>query len=174
MPNLGTPEILVIFVVALLVFGPHKLPEIGRQVGRGMRELKKFQGTLKREIRDTLDITGGAFGNSSNDPPTLPAKVVEASPAQPTLSLTKSDDVGAPSHLEETTIVEADPAAGRRAGSTAQRSQSLTPVERPVFDETPDADPASGRGVRAPQPASPSSPDEEAVEPPVEPSTAAE
>ena len=31
--NLGAPEILVILVVALLVFGPHKLPEIGRQVG---------------------------------------------------------------------------------------------------------------------------------------------
>ncbi len=166
MPNLGTPEILVIFVVALLVFGPHKLPEIGRQVGRGMRELKKFQGTIKRELRETLDITGGAFGASSNDPPTLPAKVAEASPAPSTLSLAKSDDGGAVSPYHDETTAEADPAAGRRVGSTALRSQSLTPVERPSYDETPDADPASGRGMRAPL-----SPSESSVELPVEPPT---
>ena len=45
MPSLGPAEILVIFVVALLVFGPDKLPEIGRQVGRGVRELRRVQAT---------------------------------------------------------------------------------------------------------------------------------
>ena len=40
MPNIGAPELIVILVIALLVLGPKKLPEVGRSVGRGMREFK--------------------------------------------------------------------------------------------------------------------------------------
>jgi TatA/E family protein of Tat protein translocase len=54
MPQLGPLEILVIFVVALLVFGPSKLPEIGRQVGRGVSEFRKFQQTLRRDLDGML------------------------------------------------------------------------------------------------------------------------
>ena len=45
-----TPEILVILVVALLVFGPQRLPEVGRQVGAAMRELRKMQDTVRGEL----------------------------------------------------------------------------------------------------------------------------
>jgi sec-independent protein translocase protein TatA len=40
MPNVGAPELIVILVIALLVLGPKKLPEVGRSVGKGMREFK--------------------------------------------------------------------------------------------------------------------------------------
>ncbi|WP_461369791.1 Sec-independent protein translocase subunit TatA/TatB [Candidatus Darwinibacter acetoxidans] len=39
--GIGFMEIVLILVVALIVFGPNKLPEIGRSIGRGMRELKQ-------------------------------------------------------------------------------------------------------------------------------------
>jgi len=54
MPQLGPAEILVVLVVALLVFGPKRLPEVGRQVGRGLRELRKIQDTVRDEINDVL------------------------------------------------------------------------------------------------------------------------
>lgn len=54
MPQLGPAEILVILVVALLVFGPKRLPEVGRQVGRGLKELRKLQDTVRDEINDVL------------------------------------------------------------------------------------------------------------------------
>ena len=43
MPQIGPAEIIVILLVGMLVFGPSRLPEIGKQVGRAMREVKKFQ-----------------------------------------------------------------------------------------------------------------------------------
>jgi sec-independent protein translocase protein TatA len=52
--NLGAPEILLILVVALLVFGPQRLPEIGRQVGGAMRELKKMQDSVKTELQTAM------------------------------------------------------------------------------------------------------------------------
>ena len=54
MPSLGPAEILVILVVALLVFGPEKMPEIARQVGRGMREFRRVQQYLHSELRDVV------------------------------------------------------------------------------------------------------------------------
>src|SRR6266545_4997575 len=52
--QLGPAEILVILVVALIVFGPTRLPEIGRQVGRGLRELRKFQDTVRRDLDEVM------------------------------------------------------------------------------------------------------------------------
>jgi sec-independent protein translocase protein TatA len=54
MPSLGPAEILVVLVIALLVFGPNKMPEIARQVGKGMREFKRVQQHLKSELRDVV------------------------------------------------------------------------------------------------------------------------
>lgn len=47
---LGIPEILFIFALALLIFGPRKLPEIGRTLGKGMAEFRKASSELKRTI----------------------------------------------------------------------------------------------------------------------------
>lgn len=54
MPQIGPAEIVVVLLVALLVFGPHKLPEVGRQVGRGLRELRKLQDAVKGEIDQVM------------------------------------------------------------------------------------------------------------------------
>ena len=40
MPNIGLPELLIVLVILLLVFGPKRLPGLGRQLGSGMREFK--------------------------------------------------------------------------------------------------------------------------------------
>lgn len=54
MPNLGGPEILVILLVALIVLGPKRLPEVGRQVGKAMRELRKVQSDVRAQLDDVL------------------------------------------------------------------------------------------------------------------------
>ncbi|WP_424952114.1 Sec-independent protein translocase subunit TatA/TatB [Deinococcus sp.] len=54
MPNLGFPEIMIILVVALLVFGPKKLPDLGRSLGNGIREFRKGTQGLKAELEGSL------------------------------------------------------------------------------------------------------------------------
>ena len=54
MPNLGFPEIMIILVVALLVFGPKKLPDLGRSLGNGIREFRKGTQGLKDELEGSM------------------------------------------------------------------------------------------------------------------------
>ena len=49
--SIGMPELIVIFVVALIVFGPRKLPELGKSLGKSLAEFKR----ASNELRNTLD-----------------------------------------------------------------------------------------------------------------------
>ena len=49
--HVGTQEIIIVLAVALILFGPKRLPEIGKSIGQGLRELKK----ASREVMDTLE-----------------------------------------------------------------------------------------------------------------------
>ena len=52
--SLGGTEILVIMVIALLIFGPRKLPELGKSIGRGLSEFKRASNDLKRSLEVEL------------------------------------------------------------------------------------------------------------------------
>ena len=54
LPNLGMPEIIMILIVALLVFGPKKLPEIGQQLGRAFRDFRKSTSGLVDSINEEV------------------------------------------------------------------------------------------------------------------------
>ena len=52
---IGMPELILIFLVALLVFGPRKLPELGKSLGKGIAEFKRASDDLKRTIEDEIE-----------------------------------------------------------------------------------------------------------------------
>jgi len=54
--NLGFPELVVIFVIALLVFGPRKLPELGKSLGKSLAEFKKATNELKKTWEDEVRV----------------------------------------------------------------------------------------------------------------------
>jgi sec-independent protein translocase protein TatA len=54
--GLGVPELIFIMLLALLIFGPKRLPEIGRTLGRGMTEFRKASNDLKRTINVELAL----------------------------------------------------------------------------------------------------------------------
>jgi len=49
--GLGIPELIVIFVIALIVFGPKRLPDLGKSLGRGIAEFKK----ASQEVKDSIE-----------------------------------------------------------------------------------------------------------------------
>jgi len=73
--TLGMPELIVIFVIALIVFGPRKLPELGKSLGRSIAEFKKavndMHSTLEDEIRidaQKAAATGGGVSDRAVSP----------------------------------------------------------------------------------------------------------
>ncbi len=54
MGSIGIPELIMIFVIALLLFGPRKLPEIGRSIGKAMGEFRRASNDLKRSLEEEV------------------------------------------------------------------------------------------------------------------------
>jgi len=54
MGSLGVPEMIIIFVVALIVFGPKKLPELGKSLGKGLAEFRRASNELKSTIEEEV------------------------------------------------------------------------------------------------------------------------
>jgi len=87
--DIGFQEILLIGVLALLVFGPSKLPELGRMFGRAMREFRKASDEFRSTVETNLHINDFdepsanpiPIEASSSEAPTAPAPPAETAPA---------------------------------------------------------------------------------------------
>lgn len=55
--GLGIPEIVVILLIALVIFGPKKIPEVAKSLGRGINEFKKATKDAQKEFSEALDDT---------------------------------------------------------------------------------------------------------------------
>ena len=80
--SLGATEILVILVVALIVLGPKRLPEAGRQIGRAMSEVRRWSQSVQSEIKDVIDVDPDA----SSSRPTY-----TATPTPPPTTVTSTE-----------------------------------------------------------------------------------
>ena len=78
MPNIGPLEIAVVLVIVLLIFGPKRLPDLGRSMGRGMRE---FKDSVTGKDDDDKSIESGetATAASADEEPARPAKPADVS-----------------------------------------------------------------------------------------------
>jgi Tat protein translocase TatB subunit len=74
--DIGFQELVLIFVIALLVFGPKNLPQLGRSLGRAMREFRRASDEFRNTIETNLQM------NEIDPPPTL-QPAIETPPAEP-------------------------------------------------------------------------------------------
>ena len=56
MGSIGTQEIIIIFIIALIVFGPRKLPELGKTIGKGLAEFKKASNELRNTWEEEVKL----------------------------------------------------------------------------------------------------------------------
>ncbi|MBE3587606.1 MAG: twin-arginine translocase TatA/TatE family subunit [Thermoanaerobacteraceae bacterium] len=59
MPGVGVPELILILALALIIFGPGKLPDVGRAIGKSIREFKKASTEIKENVEEALETKTG-------------------------------------------------------------------------------------------------------------------
>ena len=111
--GIGVPELILILVVGLIVFGPGKLPEMGRSLGKGIREFRKASNALTAAI------------NAPEPPPAQPAAAPAAQPAQ-TVQATTEAPAAAPT---PTAMPTAATAAAAVEAHKAEQKDSATEVK---------------------------------------------
>ena len=84
--SIGMPELIIIFVIALIIFGPRKLPELGRSLGKSLAEFKRASNELKNTLEEEIRIEEQKETTAKQAPP--PA----AAPSEHAPSETPADE----------------------------------------------------------------------------------
>lgn len=119
--NLGFPEMMFIFILALILFGPKKLPEIGRQIGKGLAEFKRagreFQSQIEDEVRKLeyeVDVKNTIAPFSLNETVAAKPPALTVGSAPEILPPASSSDIAAaasePDHALTNSVPKADSA----------------------------------------------------------------
>jgi TatA/E family protein of Tat protein translocase len=127
MGPLGVPEMLFILVLVLLIFGPKRLPEVGKMVGKGLGEFRRASNELKRSIQTELALEDLEEAPRRRRPPPLPV-----SRPRP-VSLDPPDEPEDAARATET-----------RAAATVARAGSPTvpaAIEPPAAEAAPEPSP---------------------------------
>lgn len=79
MPNIGAPELIIILVIALLILGPGKLPEVGASIGKSIREFRKASSDVQEAVK--VDVSTAPLPPQATASPATPA--APAAPLNP-------------------------------------------------------------------------------------------
>ena len=82
--SIGMPELIIIFVIALIVFGPRKLPELGRSLGKSLAEFKRASNELKSTLEEEIRLEERQRTEAPKAAPQPAAVVTQAAGATPT------------------------------------------------------------------------------------------
>jgi Tat protein translocase TatB subunit len=92
--SIGLQELVLIFIIALIVFGPRRLPDIGRSLGRSIAEFKRASNELRTTLEDEIRTEEMRQARSAT-PPTPPAPAATPAPAttEPAATVASGDNV---------------------------------------------------------------------------------
>ena len=112
MPNIGLPELIIVLVIALVVFGPKRLPQMGRQLGQALREFKSATAEVRAqvgvdEIADSVNDIKSSFSLAGPD---AASTAVEAgAPSAPEAATASTDEPAATAEPGDVTAGTAEP-----------------------------------------------------------------
>src|SRR5438309_6849813 len=89
--SIGMPELIIIFVIALIIFGPRKLPELGRSLGKSIAEFKKASNELKSTLEEEIRLEEQRSAIEAAKPTTPVAAPAAAIPHEETVPVRKVD-----------------------------------------------------------------------------------
>ena len=92
--SIGMPELIIIFVIALIIFGPRKLPELGRSLGKSLAEFKRASNELKSTLEEEIRIEEQQQRSAEAVKPAVPAPAASVQEAPPPVA----EPVGAVRH----------------------------------------------------------------------------
>ena len=124
--SIGMPELLIIFVIALIIFGPRKLPELGRSLGKSLGEFKRASNDLRNTLEEEIHVED----QTRREPP-APARAA----APPVEDPQHEDEI----HVEEQTRPE--PPASTRAAAPPAEDPQHDEAKRPLAHPTDPRDP---------------------------------
>src|SRR5262244_2139102 len=109
--DIGLQELILIFVVALLVFGPKNLPQLGRSLGRAMREFKRASDEFRSTIETNLEINEPDPPRQSHEPAPVETSTASTVAALPDSALTP---LGPDQPAAEPAVDEGEPYLAQR------------------------------------------------------------
>jgi len=115
--DIGLQEMLVIGVLALLVFGPSKLPELGRMIGRAMREFRRASDEFRSTVETNLHI------NEPDPPPPEPAPLSEPVAATPALLPSEAESAAAEAGVVAVAEEHGEPFCAQRGSRIFHRRE---------------------------------------------------
>ena len=89
--SIGMPELIIILVLALIIFGPRKLPELGRSLGKSIGEFKRASNELRSTLEEEIRIEEQREQQQKQAQPAAASASASADPA-PTASVKESED----------------------------------------------------------------------------------
>jgi TatA/E family protein of Tat protein translocase len=76
--SIGMPELIIIFVIALIIFGPRKLPELGKSLGKSLAEFKRASNELKSTLEEEIRVEEQQRAEATKPAAPTPAAVTPA------------------------------------------------------------------------------------------------
>ena len=84
--SIGMPELIIIFVIALIIFGPRKLPELGKSLGKSLAEFKRASNELKNTLDEEIRIEEQRSTERQRAPESARPQAVETHDEQDTVA----------------------------------------------------------------------------------------
>ncbi|HEV8238226.1 MAG TPA: twin-arginine translocase TatA/TatE family subunit [Thermoanaerobaculia bacterium] len=132
--GIGGPELVFIFILALLIFGPKRLPQIGRTIGKGMAEFRRASTELQRAVNTQLEEPETPAWRAQPAATAAPAPAISAALPAGTVAASAASSAAAPHASSEPPAAEllADFGAALEADAARQAAEPAAASPEPA------------------------------------------